>query len=117
VQATADGHPRAVAYVSRMSVTFLDKLKTIPFYDYLFKLQYSYTRSFTNRLYGRHGQGSPELTAARDSAYKIHIGWAVVWQSNQERKGVKRYLKAIGFRYDYQADGDTVYRLPPPSSG
>ncbi|MGH3158239.1 MAG: hypothetical protein ACRDNF_16915, partial [Streptosporangiaceae bacterium] len=87
----------------------------IPFYHYLFKLQYSYGRSFTSRLFGQHGQGSAELTAARNSAYKIHIGWAVIWPSKRGEKGILRYLRAIGFKYQYRADGDSVYRLPPPS--
>jgi hypothetical protein len=117
VQATNDGHPRAVAYVSRMSVMFLNRFKARPFYGLIFKLQSRFTRSFTSQLFGSHGQGSAELTAARNDAYKMHVGWAIVWNSKRPERWLVRYIKAIGFKFQYRAAGAAVYRLPPrPSS-
>lgn len=117
VQGTADGHPRAVAYVSRMSAEFLDKVKAHPFYRYIFKLQAPYRKAFSTALFGRHGQGSAELTAARNDAYKMHVGWAIMWNSRKPERGVLRYLKALGFKFQYSADGASVYRLPSRPSG
>jgi len=116
VQATADGHPRPTAYVSRMSVYFLNKLKAMPFYYYLFRLQGRYGHDFTNQLFGQHGQGSAELTAARNSMNKMHVRWAIMWHSNRSENGILRYLQALGFKFQYKAYGDSVYRLPSSSS-
>jgi hypothetical protein len=117
VQAANDGHPRAIAYVSRMSVLFLNKVKAHPFYGYIFDLQARFTSAFTNKLFGDHGQGSPELTAARNDAYKMHVGWAILWNSNRPERWLRHYIKAIGFKFQYRAGGAAVYRLPPRSSG
>jgi hypothetical protein len=35
------------------------------------------------------------------------IGWVLVWH---RRPGVVRYLTETGFRFDYRADGVSVYR-------
>jgi hypothetical protein len=116
VQQTADGHPRAVAYVSRMSVSFLNKVKAHPFYGYIFDLQTHFSKTFIKDLFGSHGQGSAELTAARSDAYKIHVGWAIVWGDTKGEKYLLRYINAIGFKFQYRADGAAVYRLPPSSA-
>jgi hypothetical protein len=107
--AAADGHPRTIAYVSRMSRSYLVRIQQHPFYRYLLDLQQRYTRGFTEALFGRHGQGSPELTAARQDAHRMDVGWAIIWSPEN---GYLRYLKAVGFRFAYRADGISVYRLP-----
>jgi hypothetical protein len=117
VQGTADGHPRAVAYVSRMSSLFLNKFKAQPFYGYILKLEAPFGRSFTSRLFGSHGQGSAEMTAARNDAYKMHVGWAIMWNYKEHERWLLRYLTAIGFKFQYKADGSSVYRLFPRTPG
>jgi hypothetical protein len=38
----------------------------------------------------------------------MHVGWAIVWSHTPV---ILRYLRAVGFRFDYAADGAQVYRL------
>jgi hypothetical protein len=38
----------------------------------------------------------------------MHVGWAIVWSHTPV---ILRYLQAVGFRFDYAADGARVYRL------
>ena len=52
------------------------------------------------------------LNAARLDARRINVGWAIVWSPTPV---VLHYLQAVGFRFDYRADGASVYRLPPPA--
>ena len=40
----------------------------------------------------------------------MRAGWALVYVARQHPNAV-RYLTATGFRFDYQADGISVYRL------
>ena len=57
------------------------------------------------------GPGAPaRLNAARLDARRINVGWAVVWSPAPV---VLHYLQAVGLRFDYRADGASVYRLPP----
>jgi hypothetical protein len=110
VLATADGHPRTIAYVSRLTDSVVDDVLAHPFYDYLMALQHRYDRAFTSALFGRFDGGSAELTAATADAHRMDVGWAIVWTPE---KGILRYLEAVGFQYEYQADGALVFRLPP----
>jgi hypothetical protein len=114
VLATEDGHPRTIAYVSRMSISYLNRIKAHPFYNYLLKLQNNDNPALLGTLFGRPSQGSPELAAARLDAHRMNVGWAIMWAPNQ---ACQRYLEAVGFRFAYRADGIPVYRLPPAGSG
>ena len=50
------------------------------------------------------------LAAARLDARRMHVGWAIVWSPTPE---ILKYLRAVGFRFGYRADGALVYRLGP----
>jgi hypothetical protein len=57
----------------------------------------------------QHGaaNSAADLAAARADARRMGIGWVLVWH---RRPGVVRYLTETGFRFDYRADGVSVYR-------
>jgi hypothetical protein len=116
VLATADGHPRAVGYLSRLPVPTLAAVMRHPFYAGLMTAQ---------------GQPLPEseeitgtasdtalIAAARQDASRMNVGWVIVWQPST---GVLRYLARTGFRLDYRAGGVLVYRpaadLTPRTAG
>ena len=99
VLATADGHPRSVGYISRVPLPTINGIRRHPFYAQL-----------AARQYGGHSTAT-ELAAARADARRMHVGWALVWNWPGASPKVLPYLRAVGFRYAYQADGVSVYRL------
>ena len=110
VQATADGHPRAVAYISRLPESILLRVKRHPFYGDLFDAQ-RHSPGRYRKL--QASQAHPAwIDAARRDARRIDVGWAIVWTQTPV---VLNYLRAVGFRFDYRADGALVYRLAPRS--
>jgi hypothetical protein len=96
VLATADGHPRAIAYLSRIPAPTLAAIRKNAFYLGLLRLEG-----------GENADTPAQLTAARMNAHRLHIGWVLVW--NQD-PAVQSYLARTGFRFDYRADGVLVYR-------
>ena len=105
VLATADGHPRAVAYLSRIPGGTLAAVRRNPFYAGLLDAQGA-PRMLTEQLTGTTSyQGL--LAAARQTARRTGIGWVVLWQPSPD---IQRYLRQTGFRLDYTADGSQVYR-------
>ena len=109
VQATADGHPRAVAYISRLPESTLAAVKRHPFYADLLDAQ----REPGRRLPPAAGQPGPPGVARRRprlDARRMHVGWAIVWSPTPV---ILSYLRAVGFRFGYRADGALVYRLGP----
>jgi hypothetical protein len=96
VLATADGHPRAIAYLSRIPAPTLAAIRKNAFYMGLLRLED-----------GESADTPAQLTAARVNARRLHIGWVLVW--NQD-SAVQSYLARTGFRFDYKADGVLVYR-------
>ena len=111
VLATADGHPRAVAYLSRIPETTLHDILGHPFYADLLALQ-RHQHPIHAALAGRHRyQGL--LTAARLDARRMDVGWIIVWHPVA---GLAQYLAKTGFRLDYRADGIPVYRAIAASS-
>ncbi len=95
VLATADGHPRAIAYLSRLPVPTLTAIRKNAFYMGLLKVT-------------RQPDSFPvPITAASANARRLNIGWVIVWQ---QTPAVRSYLAGTGFRLDYQADGAYVYR-------
>jgi 4-amino-4-deoxy-L-arabinose transferase-like glycosyltransferase len=102
VLATADGHPRSVGYISRVPRPTINGIRRHPFYAQLAARQHQ----------GGHSTAS-RLAAARADARRMHIGWALVWVWNGHgaNRAVLPYLRAVGFRFAYQADGVSVYRL------
>jgi hypothetical protein len=108
VQATADGHPRAVAYISRLPESTLAAVKRHPFYADLLDAQREPGVVYHELLASKAHPAW--LEAARLDARRIHAGWAIVWSPTPE---ILNYLRAVGFRLGYRADGALVYRLAP----
>jgi hypothetical protein len=93
--ATSDGHPRAISYSAWVPEPTVRAIKKHPFYVRLAAAQLGH-------------QSSPaELDGARRDARTMDVGWALVWL---HRPGTVKYLIALGFRFDYRADGVSVYR-------
>ena len=113
VQATADGHPLSIAYISRLSESILAAVRRHPFYADLLNAQQEPGTLYTDLLAGRKGN-SARLKLARLDARRINIGWAIVWTPTPV---ILDYLKAVGIQFDYRADGALVYRMPPPTAG
>jgi len=120
VLATADGHPRAIAYVSRLPQPTISAIMRQPFYSWLIHAQH-YTPPARSAplpagaklpLFDRIPAAYTPLTAAqvaagRRNAQRLNIGWVLLWYSNP---AVVQYLGQTGFRFDYRADGVSVYR-------
>jgi hypothetical protein len=96
VLATADGHPRAIAYLSRIPAPALAAIRKNAFYLGLLRLED-----------GESASNPALLTAARLNARRLHIGWVLVWN---QAPAVQSYLARTGFRFAYKADGVLVYR-------
>ena len=103
VLATADGHPRAVAYLSRIPVPALAAIRKNAFYAGLLRAQ--------DRV---PGSDPALIAAARRSARRINIGWVIVWQQTPD---IRSYLARTGFRFDYRADGALVYTSAADTAG
>jgi hypothetical protein len=109
VQATADGHPRAIAYISRLPESEEAAVRRHAFYAYLLDAQQA-PSSLYRELFGASRADSQRLATARTDVRRSDIGWAIAWSSTPV---IVHYLTAVGFRFDYRADGATVYRMPP----
>ncbi len=114
VMATADGHPRSIAYTSRVPRPTIKAISDHPFYQYLVTVQHQVPRKCP---WATQGCLSPvgvvpwaylkltaaQLAAARQDAARMHIGWAVVWKRNISVSSfIIPYLRDTGFRYDYR---------------
>jgi hypothetical protein len=108
VQATADGHPRAIAYISRLPESEEVAVRRHAFYAYLLDAQQA-PSSLYRELFTASPADSARLAAARTDVRRSDIGWAIAWSSTPV---IVHYLTAVGFRFDYRADGATVYRMP-----
>ena len=100
VLATADGHPRAVAYASRVPATTLAAISQHAFYTYLIHTQHYNTAHYIPL-------SAAQVAAARQDIRHIDVGWVLVWHSN---RAILRFLAQTGFRFDYRADDVLVYR-------
>ena len=60
-------------------------------------------------LFAPGSAAAARLAAAQRDARRMDVGWAIAWSSTPV---VLHYLKAVGFRLDYRADGAAVYRMP-----
>jgi hypothetical protein len=136
VMATADGHPRAIAYTSRMPRSTISAIAAHPFYADLIYIQHQVPMvcpwavpsvSPTDRSHQAEATGCPQpagvvpldasklsptqLAAARLDAQRLHIGWVVVWKRNISVAGfVLPYLKDTGFKYAYRDGNVLVYQ-------
>jgi hypothetical protein len=93
--ATSDSHPRAISYTAWVPENTVLAIEKHPFYVRLAAAQ------------DGHLSTPAQLTRALRDAQRMDIGWAVMWKN---RPVVLRYLTALGFRFDYRADGVSVYR-------
>jgi hypothetical protein len=108
VLATADGHPRAVGFVSRLPAPTLAGIRRHAFYYGLLTAEGQPRSSLT-------GTGTyPALLAAeRLDARRLDVGWVLVWPCSDRQcstSDIIRYLQRTGFQLDYKADGVLVYR-------
>jgi hypothetical protein len=134
VMATADGHPRSIAYTSRVPESVIKKMMSHPFYSNLVFVQHERPESCPwapggSYLPGHQVQAtgcqypvgvaplapivlSPaQLLAAGRDASRLHIGWAVVWKRNiSVDQYVLTYLKDTGFRYAYRDHNVLIYQ-------
>jgi len=106
VLATADGHPRAVAFVSRMPIPTLDRIEAEPFYAGLIRAECKPPMNASQQVC--QGVPSTTLPAARLSARQMDVGWVLLWPGTPAT--VLPYLRETGFTFDYRADGTRVYR-------
>jgi hypothetical protein len=120
VLATADGHPRSIAYVSRLPQPTIDGMYRQAFYANLVHAQH-YTPPARQAplvpgaqlpLFDRIPASytpltAAEITASQRSARRLDIGWVLLWYKNP---ALVQYLSQTGFRFDYRADGVSVYR-------
>jgi hypothetical protein len=95
VLATADGHPLAAGYVSRLPWATRREIQAHPFYRYLVQAQQN------------HLAAPAQLAAARADARAMDVGWVRVWVRSTI---VLRYLAGTGFSFDYRQEGVSVYR-------
>jgi hypothetical protein len=100
VLATADGHPRAIAYTSRVPATTIAAIRKHAFYGCLIHTQHYNTADYTPL-------SAAQVAAARQDVPHLHVGWVLVWHEN---RAILRFLAQTGFRFDYRADGVFVYR-------
>ena len=108
VQATADDHPRTVAYVSRLPESVLAAVRQHPFYAGLLAAQQE-PATYAG-LPAASAGGPARLAADRLDARRMNVGWAIVWSPTP---AILNYLQAVGLRFDYRADGALVYRMAP----
>jgi hypothetical protein len=143
VMATADGHPRAIAYTSRAPDYTIRAIQAHPFYRYLNLMQHQrpmvcpWALPAPGTLRPGHQEeatGCPltvgvaplgklklspaQLAAARRDASRMHVGWAVVWKRNISISSfVLAYLKATGFNWKYRDGNVLVYKYEPGRHG
>jgi hypothetical protein len=119
VMATTDGHPRAIAYTSRVPQPTIDGINSHPFYADLIAIQHVNPPKCPWLARTKAGKSScPEpagvypsepvvftaaqLAAARRDAARMNIGWAVVWKRNNSVSDfIEPFLRETGFRFAY----------------
>ena len=96
VLATGDGHPLAVANISRTTPATDRGIYSQPFLADLIAVQD-----------GDYYSAAEYLKNAALNARRIHVGWVLLWTQDRH---VVYFLRATGFRFAYRADGVCVYR-------
>jgi len=137
VMATADGHPRAIAYTSRVPQYSVRAIEAHPFYRDLVYIQHQVSPSCpwavpsrADQLSTQHpwlmnGCADPagvtpqyslklspaQLAAARQDARRLGIGWIVVWKRNNSVQDfILPFVRDTGFKYAYRDHNVLVYR-------
>jgi hypothetical protein len=106
VLATADGHPRAIAFVSRLPIPTLNRIEREPFYAGLLRAECKPPQNASQQVC--HDVPSTTLAAARRSARQMDVGWVLLWPGTP--RTVLPYLRDTGFTFRYRADRTRVYR-------
>jgi len=109
VIATADGHPRAIAYTSWVPSTTAQRILAHPFYAQLIRAQSGIPLAPQRNAAGKQVTQA-ELAAARADLRGLGIGWALVW-TRHPNPPVDVYLRMAGFRFAYRIDGAIVFRF------
>jgi hypothetical protein len=102
VLATADHHPLAAAFISRIPAATLSGIQHHPFYAALL-----------NAEGGTHTTTPAEFRAAQADAHRMHISWVLLWYP---RGHIRNFLRHTGFQLNYRADGVSVYRPTAPKT-
>ena len=103
VEATADGHPRAVSDTSWEPATTVNAIKAHPFYRDLAAAQEQGQLA---------GLTAAQLRAARQDAVRMRVGWAIVWKPATAGAAIG-YLQRTGFTFVRQVNGAELFRLTP----
>jgi hypothetical protein len=107
VEATEDGHPRAVSDVSWEPTTTVRAIRAHPFYRSLVAAEEEGLAS---------GLTAAQLRAARQDALRMRVGWAIVWKPAPTGQAVP-YLQQIGFTFVRRVNGAELFRLAPATRG
>jgi hypothetical protein len=129
VMATEDGHPRSIAYTSRVPGPTIKAINGHPFYYALIHAEHEVAETCPFRAPGQKGSlnlcdhpygvslpgpevrvnsvseflSPKELAAAKRDAAAMNIRWAVVWKRNGSvSKFLLTYLHNTGFNYAYR---------------
>ena len=108
VEATADGHPRAVSVTSWVPAPTVHAIQAHPFYRDLLAVEAK--RGPVPTL------TAGQLRAARQDALRMRVGWAIVWKPASAGP-VIGYLRQVGFRFARKAGNAELYRLAPATGG
>jgi hypothetical protein len=128
VMATEDGHPRSIAYTSRVPGPTIKAINAHPFYYALIHAEHEVAETCPFRAPGQQGSldlcyhpygvslpgpavrvnqvseylSPKRLAAAKADAARMNIGWAVVWKRNGSvSKFLLTYLHETGFKFAY----------------
>jgi len=108
VEATADGHPRAVSVTSWVPAPTVHAIQAHPFYRDLLAVEAK--RGPVPTL------TAGQLRAARQDALRMRVGWAIVWKPASAGP-VIGYLRQVGFRFARKVGNAELYRLAPATGG
>jgi len=127
VLATADEHPRSIAYSSWIPRSTSTGILGHAFYAQLIRTEHGIPLAPGMNANGQQVSRAQLASAARD-VRRLGIGWVLLWPVTRPPAGASpdaeasyqaalmvraievRYLTATGFRLSYRADGVTVFR-------
>jgi hypothetical protein len=98
VLATADGHPIADGFLSRVPAPTIKGMNNHPFYQGMINIWHQKRNPI------------PLVHAAYRDARRMHVGWVIVWPSRLPRS-IKGYLEHTGFRRAYGVGPVNVWRI------
>jgi hypothetical protein len=131
VMATEDGHPRSIAYTSRIPAPTIKAIGSHPFYAALISAEHELPMQCPWRVPGQkgslnlcdhpYGVSAPgvevaenkvsesltpkTLAAAKRDAAAMNVRWAVVWKRNGSvSKFLLTYLHNTGFNFAYRQE-------------